>query len=393
MKVYWNFLNPAFGDVPCYNPAMRLLSLFFFVLAGSLSASELPTPAYPFWDAHESVADYATRVNLPSTKTLELSNGVKLELVLIPAGKFIMGTPEPTPVDEEGFHKKIVTGQALLAASLGALLVMLIVVVIRAVRQKRRPQLSLGRLLLVTVAAGGCVLSGLHWRYSGQTLEKANAEYAGAKARYNAASSVEKPAHPVTLTQPFYVGKFDVTQEQYQQVMGTNPSYFKGKDNPVEQVSWDDAQAFCKKLSEQTTDRVRLPTEAEWEYSCRAGTKTTYYSGDTDKDLDRVAWYGANSKSTTHPVGQKESNFFGLYDMHGNVWQWCQDWYSENYYGKSEAENPQGPAQGAVRLLRGGSWDFNPMICRSANRCRYDPVNRYYNIGFRVVLVPSFRTP
>ena len=132
---------------------------------------------------------------------------------------------------------------------------------------------------------------------------------------------IEHPAHPVTLTQPFYMGKYVVTQEQYQAVTGATPSTFKGNDNPVEQVSWDDAEAFCKKLSEQTKQAVRLPTEAEWEFACRAGTKTTYYSGDTDKDLDRVAWNDANSKNTTHPVGQKEANTFGLYDMHGNVWQ------------------------------------------------------------------------
>ena len=373
---------------------MRLLSLIVLALAGSLPASEpAPAPAYPLWDGSESIADYAQRVNLPPTRTLDLGGGVKMELVLIPAGKFIMGTPEPTPVDEEGFHKKIVTGQALLAASAAALLVMLTVVVVRAVRNKRRPQLSLGRLLLVTVAAGGCVLSGLHWRYSGQTLEKANAEYAGAKARYNAASSDEKPAHSVTLTQSFYMGKFDVTQEQFQQVTGTNPSYFKGKRNPVENVSWDDSQAFCKKLSEQTTDRVRLPAEAEWEYSCRAGTRTTYYAGDTDKDLDRVAWYVANSKGTTHPVGQKEANIFGLYDMHGNVLQWYQDWYGEDYYGKSTTENPQAPARRAVRLMRGGSWSIDPVYCRSASRCRTNPDGRDRNIGFRVVLGPAFSTP
>ena len=373
---------------------MRLLSLFFFVLAGSLSASELPTtPAYPLWDGHESVADYAKRVNLSPTKMLELGNGVKLELVLIHAGKFIMGTPEPTPVDEVEFQHKIVTGQALLAASAVALLVMLAFVVIRAVRKKRRPQLSLGRLLLVTVAAGGCVLSGMHWHHSVQMLEKANTEYAGAKARYNAANKNEKPAHPVTLTKPFYMGKFSVTQEQYQSVMGSNPSQFKGNRNPVEMVSWDDAQAFCKKLSEQTAEMVRLPTEAEWEFACRAGTRTAYSSGDSESDLARVAWYSANSKSTTHPVGQKEANAFELYDMHGNVWQWCLDFYGEDYYGKSEAENPQGPTQGAWRLLRGGSWGFTPMYCRSANRIRNLPVNRDGNIGFRVVLVPSFRTP
>src|SRR6185503_13612119 len=148
-----------------------------FALVASLSASESP---FPLWDGHESVADYAKRANLPPTQTLDLGNGVKLDLVLIPAGKFIMGTPEPTPVDEAGFQKKIFTGQALLAASAVALLVMLAVVIARAIRQKRRPQVSLALLLLMTVAAGGSVLSGLHWRGLVQLFEKAKAEYAAA---------------------------------------------------------------------------------------------------------------------------------------------------------------------------------------------------------------------
>jgi len=348
---------------------------------------------YPLWDGQETIVQYAQRANLPPTKTLDLGNGVTLETVLIPAGEFVMGTPEPEPVDEEGFNKKVVVGQALLAAGGGVLLVLVGTVVVRAIRRRRRPQYSLARFLAMIVAAGGCVLSGMHWRQSVQTLAAAKADYAAAKARYDSASPDEKPAHPVTLTQPFYMGKYDVTQEQYQQVTGTNPSGFKGKNNPVEMVSWDDAQAFCKRLTEQTKQAVRLPTEAEWEYACRAGTTSTYHSGDTEADLARVGWYYANSTNTTHPVGQKEPNAFGLYDMHGNVWQWCQDWYGENYYGKSEAENPQGPAQGAYRVLRGGSWYRHPLFCRSANRYRYYPVNRYIIIGFRVVVVPAFRTP
>ena len=346
------------------------------------------TPA-PLWDGHESVADYAQRVNLPPTKTLDLGNGVKLELVLIPAGKFIMGTPEPTPMDEEGFHKTIVTGQALLVSSAAALLIMLTVVIVRAVRQKRRPQLSLGLLMLVTVAAGGCVLSGLHWRNSVEALKKENAEYAEVKARYNSSDSDGKPTHPVTLTQPFYMGKFPVTQEQWQQITGQNPSQFKGRDNPVEKISWNDAQAFCKTLSRKT-NQVRLPTEAEWEFACRAGTKTAYYSGNTEADLNRVAWYDANSKST-HPVGQKVSNTFGLFDMHGNVWQWCQDCFED--YTHSLAENPQGGARGPYRLLRGGCWDYDPLYCESAHRHAGPPDCAGYGLGFRVVLVPPSRSP
>src|SRR5208337_4411958 len=145
-------------------------------------------------------------------------------------------------------------------------------------------------------------------------------------------------------------------------------------------VSWDDAQEFCKKLGQATNQLVRLPTEAEWEYACRAGTSTKYYSGDSEEDLKRVAWYGANSGNTTHPVGQKEPNQFGLYDMHGNVWQWCQDWYEE--YKADAVVDPQGTAQGAGRVLRGGSWDDLPGSCRSASRVGGSPDVRLGNVGF-----------
>ena len=305
------------------------------LLAGSLLASE-PTPAYPLWDGQESVADYAKKVNLPATKTLDLGNGVKLELVLIPAGKFIMGTPEPVAEDEEGFRKKIAAGQETV-----------------------------------------------------QGLEKAQLEYKAAKARFDAAASEEKPSHSVTLSKPYYMGKFVVTQEQYQQLTGANRSTFKGKDNPVETVSWDETQAFCKKLTEQSKQTVRLPTDAEWEYACRAGTTTTYYSGDSDAELARVAWYSANSKSTTHPVGQKEPNTFGLYDMHGNVHQWCEDRWDENDASPSQAVDPQHPVQGTFRLFRGGSWLHDPKICRSAGRFGGSPIIGFETIGFRVVAPAS----
>jgi len=146
---------------------MRRLPLLVLIVFGSIAAGEQQTqPAYPLWDGTESVADYATKVNLPPTKTLDLGNGVKMELVLIPAGKFVMGTPEPAPVDEEGFRKKIVTGQALLAASAVALVAILTVVIVQAIRKRQRPRYSLLWLLAMTVMAGGCVLSGLHWRNS-----------------------------------------------------------------------------------------------------------------------------------------------------------------------------------------------------------------------------------
>jgi formylglycine-generating enzyme required for sulfatase activity len=359
---------------------MRLMPLIL-MLAGSLVAGE---PAFPLWDGSESVAEYAKKVNLPPKKTLDLGNGVKLELVLIPAGQFIMGTPEPTQPAETA-----VVGQTILVLGAAAALLPLLIVALRARKRKHRANFSLLFLLALVFAASVAVYGGVRW----YRINVAWREYAAAKARYDASGSDEKPAHTVTLTKPFYMGKYDVTQEQYAQLIRANPSNFKGKDNPVEQVSWDDALAFCKKLSELSHQAVRLPTEAEWEYSCRAGTTTTYCSGDTEAALGRVAWYSANSKSTTHPVGQKEPNTFGLYDMHGNVWQWCQDFYGEDYYGESEAEDPQGPTQGAFRLLRGGSWLLNPMYCRSAARPGPHPGGRPGDLGFRVVVSPVSPQP
>jgi len=152
--------------------------------------------------------------------------------------------------------------------------------------------------------------------------------------------SDEKPVHKVQITKGFYMGQYEVTQAQYESVMGSNPSYFKGENNPVEEVSWEEAVAFCKKLSSRENKTYRLPTEAEWEYACRAGSTTKYCFGDSESQLGDYAWNDKNSNFSTHPVGQKQQNNWGLYDMHGNVYEWCQDWYGENYYSGSPAIDP-----------------------------------------------------
>ncbi len=197
----------------------------------------------------------------------------------------------------------------------------------------------------------------------------------------------EGPQDEVTISKPLYMGVTEVTQAQYEAVMGKNPSQFRGATNPVDMVSWNDATEFCKKLSEKTRQTVRLPTEAEWEYACRAGTATAFSFGDADSALSDYAWYKANSGDTPHPVGQKKPNAWGLYDMHGNVWEWCADWYGD--YPKGAATDPQGPASGKYRVLRGGSWLSNPDYCRSAYRNNRTPDNRFNNYGFRVVVSVS----
>lgn len=195
----------------------------------------------------------------------------------------------------------------------------------------------------------------------------------------NNGSDNEKPAHQVTVSS-FAMGKYEVTQSQWQAVMGNNPSSFKGDDLPVENVSWEEAQAFCRKLSQHTGQTYRLPTEAEWEYACRAGS-----TGDYAGNFDAMAWYNKNSGSKTHVVGQKQPNAWGLYDMHGNVWEWCQDWYGSNYYSQSPSTDPQGPSSGSLRVIRGGGWGIFAANCRSASRLRSAPDERAGHLGFRLL--------
>jgi len=204
--------------------------------------------------------------------------------------------------------------------------------------------------------------------------------------------SNEGPVHEVCLD-GFWMGKYEVTQAQWEKVIGNNPSRFKGDTNPVEQVSWDDIQKFLQTLNTKAgKETYRLPTEAEWEYAAQAGTKTTYSFGDDGGKLGDYAWYVSNSGGTTHPVGQLKPNALGLYDMHGNVWEWCQDWYDSGYYSKSPKENPQGPSSGDRRVSRAGSWYNDPNYCRSAHRTRGSPDFRAYAIGFRVVVGSVART-
>ena len=176
--------------------------------------------------------------------------------------------------------------------------------------------------------------------------------------------------------------------------MGNNPSKFKGARNPVETVTWEGAVSFCKKLSNMPEGKVagrvvyRLPTEAEWEYACRAGSTTSYSFGDSAKSLGNYAWFDENSYSHTSPVGYRKPNEWGLYDMHGNVFEWCQDW--QDSYRSGPAADPQGPSVGLYRVRRGGSWLYDAGYCRSAYRSGNDPSNRLYS-GFRVALSPSVK--
>jgi len=200
----------------------------------------------------------------------------------------------------------------------------------------------------------------------------------------------EKPVHTVHISQPFYLGKYEVTQEQWQAVMGNNPSRFKGDPTlPVESVSWDDIQAFISKLNarEGGDTRYRLPTEAEWEYAARAGTTTTYSFGNDERPLDRqlgkYAWYSENSGGETHPVGQRQPNLWGLYDMHGNVWEWVQD--GSGWYPSGTVTDPMGPHLSSYLMYRGGSWYTVADHCRVSFRAGSTLSDRLSYVGFRVL--------
>jgi formylglycine-generating enzyme required for sulfatase activity len=216
----------------------------------------------------------------------------------------------------------------------------------------------------------------------------------------------EKPAHRVTVGD-FYIGKYEVTQRQWKQVMGVenNPSHFKGDELPVENVSWIDIQEFIQRLNKLTGKKYRLPTEAEWEYAARGGVKSRGYKYVGSNTIGDVAWYYENSgnkvldennyrsddieknNNMTHPVGTKQPNELGIYDMSGNVWEWVNDWYGE--YSESAKTNPQGSSSGSYRVIRGGCWYIIAESCRVSFRNNGNPDSRFYDIGFRLALPSS----
>jgi len=195
----------------------------------------------------------------------------------------------------------------------------------------------------------------------------------------------EGPQRRVTISKSFYMGATEVTQSQYQAVMGKNPSRFNGSQGPVEQTTWNDATAFCKALSKKIGKRVVLPTEAQWEYACRGGANTRF-SFDDNKNLGSYAWFKANSSGRSQPVGRKAPNDFGLYDMHGNVWEWCRDAFDDGSYAKAGNVDPENTAASRYRAQRGGSWSNDASQCRSAMRARSAPGDRRADFGFRVVI-------
>jgi hypothetical protein len=324
-----------------------VLAICAWVAVGG--AAESP---YPLWDGRESVADYARRTGLPPTRTLHLGNGVRMEFVLIPAGEFIMGTLAPVPPDTAGTVQEIIIGQALLAASVGVLLVMLCVIVARAIRARRRLQYSLARFLLMMLVLGAGVSGGTMWYVSAERLMQIKAAYVSRRSWLRENEEFERPAY----------------------------------------VSWDMASDFCAKLSQMTGWVARLPSEAEWEYACPAGRPSVY--GDaTEQEAGpaRPAWYGIPRR---YPDGPKNSNVLGLCYEHGLAYEWVEDDWHFTYGGAPTDGRPWiGNPRGPLRVLRGDAHCHHPWACRPTYRQHEEPDNRSAIILFRVVLAPSSRIP
>ena len=231
-------------------------------------------------------------------------------------------------------------------------------------QQPQRLQHNLPEIAMVYVSGGTFTM--------GATSEQGSDAY-----------DFEKPAHSVTLS-GYYIGKYEVTQELWKAVMGSNPSRFKGGNLPVDNVSWGDIQEFLRKLNAMTGKRYRLPTEAEWEFAARGGNSSRGYKYSGSNSLGSVAWYEDNSGSRPHAVGTKSPNELGIYDMSGNVYEWCQDWYGS--YSNSSQRNPKGPNSGSGRVIRGGCWDNDARHCRASRRSSDTPGFRDYSLGFRLAL-------
>lgn len=243
-------------------------------------------------------------------------------------------------------------------------------------KPKPEPANPIGEVIYETFTANGVSFKMI--RVDGGTFTMGATSEQGSVADNN-----EKPAHQVTLS-TYYIAETEVTQELWQAVMGSNPSNFKGANRPVEKVSWDDCKAFISKLNSLTGKNFRLPTEAEWEFAARGGNKTQGYKYSGSNSLGNVAWYDDNSGDETHPVKQKSPNELGLYDMSGNVWEWCEDWFGS--YSSSSQTNPTGASSGSDRVIRGGGWFNYARCCRVSFRNDFTPDFRYDDLGLRLVL-------
>jgi formylglycine-generating enzyme required for sulfatase activity len=262
-------------------------------------------------------------------------------------------------------------------------------------RAKKTPIILTGLMGSALFGCGLLFLSGEPKNYTNSiglefVLIPAGTFVMGSPPDDESAFDWEKPAHQVTISRPFYMSRYEVTQGQWEKLMGNNPSCFKGRNNPVEQVSWEEAQVFIRKLNrKEGTSKYRLPTEAEWEYAARAGSQTRYHFGEGEGNLGEYDWYFENSGGKTHPVGRKKPNAWGLFDTAGNVWEWVNDWYDRDYYSRSPGIDPPGAENVDIRVCRGGGWDGFAGDCRAVVRSGCEPGYRSSSLGFRLAFSPG----
>ena len=363
----------------------RILIPLLLVLGASAEDTKRP---WPLWDHSESVESYAGRCGLLPSRTLRLPDGAEMHLMLIPPGKYVMGTPQPVRPDLDPLRTELTQAMAILGGGILVLTVVIGQLLVRVFRSRRRLQLSLRRLIGLVLGSAVCVMGGVFWKRTVDAKNRLVLEHKIALARFQESGPEERPSHEVIIGAPFYLGKYEVTQAQYQAAMGSNPSRFRGPTRPVECVSWDDAQQFCRVLSELSGEHVALPSEAQWEYACRAGSLSEYCAGDGADVLECVGWTSVGSTRSTRPVGGKDANAFGLHDMHGNVEEWVEDDFHDSYVeapsdGKAWVEEPRDRYTG-LRVARGGSWDHPPDAARSAGRNRDFPDVKGAIRGFRV---------
>ncbi|HLX61391.1 MAG TPA: formylglycine-generating enzyme family protein [Planctomycetota bacterium] len=352
------------------------ICLIAAVLALPLYAAE-PASSFPLWNGKESVADYARKVNLPPTRSFDLGGGVTLDLVLIPAGQFMMGSPEP-PKPAISWRSAAVMGTCGLILAVALLCVLLV-----NCSKVGKFAFSLRWLLLFTASCGLCVGGAVRFNLA----KKQESRYAVAMSLYEKLPADEKPAHLETIAAPFYMGKYAVTQAQYEIFAGNNPSTTKGPQLPVDRANGPNTTDYCAVLSYRLEgllddeQKIQIPTEAQWEYACRAGTTTTFNTGDTIS-TDEANFDGASTSELVRgssvcrgelmPVGSFKPNAFGLYDMHGNAKQTCI--------------NQLWPKAHEKFVHRGGGFGSNASECRSAYHHIVRDGEYPYGTGFRVIL-------
>lgn len=355
-----------------------LMPLLMIALASAGAAEHLKT--YPLWDGEEAIGSYARRVELPATKEVRLPGGTKLELVLIPAGRFVKGTPRPERPDLQPLLNQMYIGAYLCLSAVGCLTVVICYAIYWSRRDRHRTQYSLARFMVMAIMASVVLMGGLHGYLYYDRIERAEREYAASLQRRADADLSEKSARMVEIPRPFYLGRYEVTQEQFEGVEHRNPSSFKGPKRPIDSILPRDVQSFCESLLSREQIRLRLPSDSEWEFACRAGTRSPYYNGEDVVALALAGWFDQNSNKSTHDVGKKAPNPFGLYDMHGNVAEWCGDIFDvDDAYG-FETE------LGRCQWVRGGSWLDDEVRCRVAYRYALPDVTSGSDLGFRVAM-------